>query len=75
MEKAASQSLSRPPKRVNLWCSSSMSLFYRVLGVVILGYMIIVYKTQDLAIHLIAFFISAIAIISWILLARRGSIR
>ena len=43
-------------------------------GRVILAYLIINYKTQDLIYGLISFFIPAIAIILWVLLARRPRI-
>lgn len=54
---------------------STLGTIYKLLGLAILGYLILTYKTQDLVWGLISFFISAFAIISWILLARRCSIR
>lgn len=43
----------------------------KVSGIAILAYLIINYKTQDLVYGLFSFFIPAIAIILWVLLARR----
>lgn len=60
------------PKKPN---TLSRGILLKFFGILLLGYLIYQYQTEDVIYGLISFFISSIFIILWFLLARRFSIR